>query len=290
MSSRRKWGRKKKEPKGYDVIRSVLEALDTEMREAVNAPHEGKRKVEALWPIHQINWQRSRYIFDMHYKYKRISRELYDWCCREKLCDRALAAKWRKPGYERLCSVHVINTRNTNFRTTSICRVPRQQLDPDTIIECPLTGCRGCCSGSGGYRNIFGNKYGQYLADIQIAREDAARERGKVYVPKKEWTFALDDEEEEQAGSHGTAKARQLKKKDEEKESWLGGDADKSNSSSRKRGREGSEESDDDDDDDDDDATDEETDEDESSTVAESEKKRQRTVAVSAPDTEAEQE
>jgi hypothetical protein len=30
----------------------------------------------------------------------------------------------------------------------------------------------GCASGSGGERNIFGNKYGQYLAAIQVARED----------------------------------------------------------------------------------------------------------------------
>jgi hypothetical protein len=30
----------------------------------------------------------------------------------------------------------------------------------------------GCASGPGGERNIFGNKYGQYLAAIQVARED----------------------------------------------------------------------------------------------------------------------
>jgi bud site selection protein 31 len=64
------------------------------------------RKCEALWPVHQINWQRrcvlvcrhrcvsrrtfhltevgfwinSRYIFDMYYKYKKITREVYDYC------------------------------------------------------------------------------------------------------------------------------------------------------------------------------------------------------------------
>jgi len=38
--------------------------------------HEGKRKTEALWPIHQINWQRSRYVFDMHFKYHKISKEV----------------------------------------------------------------------------------------------------------------------------------------------------------------------------------------------------------------------
>jgi len=92
--SSRRWGRQKKAPKGYDYIKPVLDALDSEMREAVNAPHEGMRKDEALWPIHQINWQRSRYIYDMYYKYKKISRELYEWCLREKICDKGLAAKW----------------------------------------------------------------------------------------------------------------------------------------------------------------------------------------------------
>lgn len=38
-------------------------------------------------------------------------------------------------------------------------------------MEDPVTGCRGCASGAGGERNIFGNKYGQYLAGIQVARE-----------------------------------------------------------------------------------------------------------------------
>ena len=41
-----------------------------------------------------------------------------------------------------------------------------------TEIEDPNTGCRGCSSGDGG--NIFGNKYGQYLAAIQVAREEKA--------------------------------------------------------------------------------------------------------------------
>ena len=40
-------------------------------------PHEGKRKVEALWPIFKIHHQRSRYIFDLFYKRKAISRGNY---------------------------------------------------------------------------------------------------------------------------------------------------------------------------------------------------------------------
>lgn len=107
----------------------------------------------------------------MFYTFHRISREVYDFCIKNKLVDAGLIAKWKKPGYERLCSTYVINTRNYKFGTVSICRVPRQCLAPGTEIEDAVTGCRGCASGPGGNKNIFGNKYGQYLAAIQIARE-----------------------------------------------------------------------------------------------------------------------
>ena len=40
-------------------------------------PHEGKRKVEGLWPIFRIHHQKSRYIFDLFYKRKAISRGMY---------------------------------------------------------------------------------------------------------------------------------------------------------------------------------------------------------------------
>ena len=50
--------------------------LENELRDKVAEGHEGKRKTESLWPIHQISWQRSRYVFDMFFKYKKISREV----------------------------------------------------------------------------------------------------------------------------------------------------------------------------------------------------------------------
>jgi hypothetical protein len=37
-------------------------------------PHEGKRKVEALWPIFRLHHQKSRYIYDLFYRRKAISR------------------------------------------------------------------------------------------------------------------------------------------------------------------------------------------------------------------------
>lgn len=48
-------------------------------------------------------------------------------------------------------------------------QVPKQCLSADTVVEDVNTGCRGCASGAGGNKNIFGNKYGQYLAAIQAS-------------------------------------------------------------------------------------------------------------------------
>ena len=101
----------------------------------INEDHEGKRKCESIWPIHQINWQRSRYVWDMYKRYKMITKEIYDYCVEQKLCDAALVAKWRKPGYERLCSTMAINSKNSKFGTVSICRVPRQNLSKGQVVR-----------------------------------------------------------------------------------------------------------------------------------------------------------
>lgn len=50
---------------------------------AETEPHEGKRKVESLWPIFKVHHQKSRYIYDLFYRRKAISRgmlfqDLYD--------------------------------------------------------------------------------------------------------------------------------------------------------------------------------------------------------------------
>jgi len=167
-----KWGRKRERPPpGFEVLSSTLNALEHEMRAKIHEPHEGKRKAEMLWPIHQINNQRSRYVYDMFYVHKRISRTVYDYCLRQKLVDASLIAKWKKPGYDRLCSTFAINTRNYPYGTVSICRVPRHFLRKGQIVQDSHSGCRGCSSGKGGYHNIFGNKYGQRLAAIQMMRE-----------------------------------------------------------------------------------------------------------------------
>ena len=79
-----------------------------------------------------------------------MSRELYDWLVREKIADGALIAKWRKPGYEILCSLLAIQKGNHNFGTTSHCRVPmRQRAAQQRVTPDVQTGCICCASGDG---------------------------------------------------------------------------------------------------------------------------------------------
>ena len=129
------------------------------MKEAVNEEHEGKRKCELTWKVHRIHWEKNRFIYDLMYVRKVMSRELvrsslaklphqaccspelpcqpcrtlscllivftymqFDWLVRNKIADGALIAKWRKPGYEILCSLLAIQKGNHNFGTTSHCR------------------------------------------------------------------------------------------------------------------------------------------------------------------------
>lgn len=111
---------------------------------AETEPHEGKRINESLWPIFKIHHQKSRYIYDLFYRRKAITRELYDYCIQEKIADANLIAKWKKAGYENLCCLRCIQTRDTNFGTNCICRVPKSKLEEGRVVECVHCGCRGC--------------------------------------------------------------------------------------------------------------------------------------------------
>ena len=126
------------------MIEPTIDELDAKMREAEQDPHEGKRKVEALWPIFRLHHQKSRYIYDLFYKRKAISRQLYDFCLKEKIADGNLIAKWKKQGFENLCCLRCIQPRDTNFGTNCICRVPKSKLEEGRVVECIHCGCRGC--------------------------------------------------------------------------------------------------------------------------------------------------
>ncbi|OCF43786.1 bud site selection protein 31 [Kwoniella heveanensis CBS 569] len=133
--------RTKPPPEGYEDIQDVLEDYEKKMRDAENESHEGKRKVESVWPVMRISHARSRYIYDLYYKRELISRELYDWLIKQGYADANLIAKWKKNGYEKLCCVRCIQTKDMNFQgSTCICRVPKAQLKKGMVIECPHCG------------------------------------------------------------------------------------------------------------------------------------------------------
>ncbi|CAN6712102.1 unnamed protein product [Malus baccata var. baccata] len=128
-----------KYPDGWELIEPTLRDLQAKMREAENDTHDGKRKCETLWPIFKIAHQKSRYIFDLYHRRKEISKELYEFCLDQGYADRNLIAKWKKPGYERLCCLRCMQPRDHNFATTCVCRVPKH-LREEKVIECVHCG------------------------------------------------------------------------------------------------------------------------------------------------------
>ena len=143
----------KKAPKGWDMIEPTLSELHQKLRDGKynlnfmsfniilsvlikcvliiveNEPIEGKRKPEVHWPIYKLHHQMSRYVYELFYKKKEISRELYEFCLREKWADAALIAKWKKSGFERLCCVQCIQKGDSAFGKGCICRVPKSHLE-----------------------------------------------------------------------------------------------------------------------------------------------------------------
>ncbi|KAJ1668307.1 Component of the SF3b subcomplex of the U2 snRNP [Coemansia sp. RSA 1646] len=133
-------------PDGWADIEPTLLEFDEMMREAENESTSGKRKVESPWGVMQVHHKRSRYIYDLFYKRKAISRKLYHYCIKNGYGDASLIAKWRKQGFEKLCCLQCIQPRDTNYGTTCICRVPKENLEEDRVVECVHCGCRGCAS------------------------------------------------------------------------------------------------------------------------------------------------
>lgn len=92
---------------------------------------------------------------------------LYEWLLKNGYADAALIAKWKKEGYEKLCCVRCVQTKETNFGSTCVCRVPKAQLERGEreegdegegdgkegkggrgtkVLQCVNCGCRGCAS------------------------------------------------------------------------------------------------------------------------------------------------
>jgi bud site selection protein 31 len=82
MSSLRRRLKAKNAPKGWDKIEDAIEDFEQQMSEAVDEEHEGKRKAELTWKIHRIHWEKNRFIYDLMYVRKAISRQLVRCCAR----------------------------------------------------------------------------------------------------------------------------------------------------------------------------------------------------------------
>jgi len=179
---------RKKPPAGWDLLEDHFEESERKMKEAVEEPHEGKRKAECTWMIHKLHWERNRFIFQMYFQEKKIDKKMYDYLCQQKLADGPLIAKWRKPGYEFLCSLAAIDTRNTNYGTSSICRVPLH-LRGDRPSPAVQTGCVSCASTDKGAPIWWCSRIG--IGQAKRDREDEAEERAAdVEDPEEDPEFA----------------------------------------------------------------------------------------------------
>lgn len=132
----------KEPPKGWEDVESTLVELFNKIKE-INSSDDLKSK-ESLWAILRIHHQMSRYVYDLYYFKKQMSKELFDYCLKEKWADQSLIAKWKKTGYEKLCCLMCIQQKNHNHGTTCVCRVPKKELEKGKVIECNHCGCRGC--------------------------------------------------------------------------------------------------------------------------------------------------
>ena len=65
----------------------MLDDFAKKMRDAENESHEGKRRTESLWPIMRLNHQQSRYVYELYYSRKAISKELYEWLLKQGYAD-----------------------------------------------------------------------------------------------------------------------------------------------------------------------------------------------------------
>ncbi|KAK3077844.1 hypothetical protein LTS18_009107, partial [Coniosporium uncinatum] len=125
---------RKPPPEGFDDIEDTLLEFTNKMKDAETASHAGKSRKQSLWPIFEVTHQRSRYIYDLYYTKGAISKPLYDYLLKNNYADANLIAKWKKSGYEKLCCLTCIQTKETNFNSTCICRVPRETIKEEKTI------------------------------------------------------------------------------------------------------------------------------------------------------------
>ena len=72
---------KKKKPPGWELIEDTLDEYEAKMKEAVNDPHEGRRKCESNWMVHRLHYEKNRFLYDIYYKKKQVLHPSMRSCC-----------------------------------------------------------------------------------------------------------------------------------------------------------------------------------------------------------------
>ena len=67
-------------PEGWELLESTIEDFEAQMRDAVAEDHDGKRKNETTWRIHRIHFEKNRFVYDLMYKQKALSKDLVRGC------------------------------------------------------------------------------------------------------------------------------------------------------------------------------------------------------------------
>lgn len=101
MPAIRHASKRKAPPAGFSDIEDSLLVFANKMKDAENAPTTAAPKHQALWPIFQVSHQRSRYVWEL-YKQEKISKQLYEWLCKNGYADAMLIAKWKKDSYAKV--------------------------------------------------------------------------------------------------------------------------------------------------------------------------------------------
>ncbi|KFZ03862.1 hypothetical protein V502_10600 [Pseudogymnoascus sp. VKM F-4520 (FW-2644)] len=101
MPAIRHASKRKAPPAGFSDIEDSLLVFANKMKDAENAPTTAAPKHQALWPIFQVSHQRSRYVWEL-YRQEKISKQLYEWLCKNGYADAMLIAKWKKDSYAKV--------------------------------------------------------------------------------------------------------------------------------------------------------------------------------------------
>jgi bud site selection protein 31 len=104
MPAIRHASKRKAPPAGFSDIEDSLLVFANKMKDAENAPNTAAPKHQALWPIFQVAHQRSRYVWEL-YRQEKISKQLYEWLCKNGYADAMLIAKWKKDSYAKVSFV-----------------------------------------------------------------------------------------------------------------------------------------------------------------------------------------